>query len=476
MRVKSFRRLLWLLILTNAPLYVRATTLSLCAGLLDSSTEILISTAYQRILEKTSGGLITDQELRGMIDSKDPFTLSELGPSEKEAIRRGLLELKQLAIAEGSASLNDELIERARRILIQRGRAVSNKTLAQTKIIDLRPEYLLEHNSEVQAIAFSSDGRFAASATKSKDILIWDFRTRKRLRQVHRNLRSSAENSFLGFSSDSEWLAIAGVNHPLQIQHVLNEEVKHDLSTEYLYGGMVGGGAPSLQTFGVSADLTAFSYRNRADYFEVLNLATRSRTPLSPRRIAQPWYRRYLPRKANDCPGVVTIALSPDATRAAFTEGAYGVFLWNLKTDSLIKKLTHDPQLATSITFSNHGDFFATAGATLIYLWNSSDGSFRAGGRMDAEVGPIAKVIFSPDDRYLAVLSHDPTGAILQGSTVSIFETKWGTKVGNLSPRRYNFTAIAFSSEGALLATGANDGRIRLWNLNEILAGGEVDW
>lgn len=80
-----------------------------------------------------------------------------------------------------------------------------------------------------------------------------------------------------------------------------------------------------------------------------------------------------------------------------------------------------------------------------------------AGGRLIKHQGPVRAVAFSPDGAHLATASRDGTAAVWEAGGRQVFSLK----SDETNPR---ISAVAFSPTGALLATANDRGIARLWD------------
>lgn len=115
------------------------------------------------------------------------------------------------------------------------------------------------------------------------------------------------------------------------------------------------------------------------------------------------------------------------------------------------------------------------AGGTVSSLAVSSDAKDLAWGYQDGRVGiwrpledrpptifpahksPVTKLAFRPDARLLAVASED--------TTISLWDVESAQPTGTLVGHSEIVKAVAFSADGKTLASGAEDSTIRLWDV-----------
>jgi WD40 repeat protein len=201
---------------------------------------------------------------------------------------------------------------------------------------------------------------------------------------------------------------------------------------------------------------------------------------------------------------MTTVAFSPDGKMLA-TDSTSGFQLWNPATGAPAGKPLQ-PMLAGTngparAAFSPRTSLLATATASgLVQLWNPSGGAaigwprvqgsegfvqyspkadllmgdadgFVAPGRAGAGStrGPSAVYLWtgdpltaiSPDGRLVAIATSDPTAP----SEIRLLDTSTLAPAGAPLIPPYFVTSLAFSPDGAMLATADLDGYARLWNV-----------
>ena len=149
---------------------------------------------------------------------------------------------------------------------------------------------------------------------------------------------------------------------------------------------------------------------------------------------------------------IYSMAVSPDQTRLATADTQGRICLWQLSDGQLLMSWKAHISVVRSITFTSDGQTVVSGGDDqLLKLWNAQTGCCRR--TLCNHDGTVWAITVSPDNETIAItdgaikLWHLPTNQyVLLGD-----HQTWTT-------------TLRFSPDGQLLATGCNDGTIKLWD------------
>lgn len=149
------------------------------------------------------------------------------------------------------------------------------------------------------------------------------------------------------------------------------------------------------------------------------------------------------------------VTFSPDDRYLAFS-GPQGIQLWDIAGKQLVRTLA-DPSFDDIIRFSHDEKFLAASTYLGVYVrvWDLETGTQLAEITSEkyAPIFYFSTMAFSPDDNTLAICIN---------GIVDLYDTKTWSEGESWEWHQAPITAIAYSPDGRLLATGAVDGSIVL--------------
>lgn len=241
------------------------------------------------------------------------------------------------------------------------------------------------HTDIVWGLAFSSDGKMLASVSSDRTVEVWDWQNANLLT----TLNFPGEVSSVSFSPDGQILAVGGVDEPQsQIQNA------------------------AVWTYSVG------SWELLIKFPEYINVATLAYSPRGGTLVGGGTSRNVQVWRTTDGKSVFTlnhahqvskIAISPDGSTVATgtcmeivnnecSDG--GIWLWDLPTGKLIRKLNGFPDVVENLAFSGDGSLLIAGsrdGTLRVYTTSNYESAFETN-----VSGGINAMALSPDSGMLA--------------------------------------------------------------------------
>ena len=161
---------------------------------------------------------------------------------------------------------------------------------------------------------------------------------------------------------------------------------------------------------------------------------------------------------------VSTIACHPRESIFATADGNGTVSLWNLNGTPVRTLSAHDKS-TMSVTFSPDGELLLSAALDgKAKLWEWRTGKFVVG--LDGQSEELASALFSPDGSLIATAptAHEWAQAQPSNTTARLWKSSTRELLLKLEGHSKPLTAMAFSPNGAMLATASFDHTAKLWD------------
>ncbi len=325
-----------------------------------------------------------------------------------------------------------------------------------------------ELGGDVDAVAFSPDGRFVAALGDAPSVFV--FRVEDRSLRTLRGHRQKPDD--VAFSPDGRWLASTSSAGVLRLWNLDARTAEPEVTIDDSGGplafsprgdALIAGhrdGRVRLWAFPMEADaparliggdegsspiaavaIDAVGQRIAAAAMDGTTRIFRARDGRLERSLA-----------GGDGPAL-SVAFHPRDGRVAVGSTDAVVRLWGAAGE--IVELRH-PDAVRDIAFTANGDLLiaGTAGG-VVHLWDTNSG--REVGRAERERGQVLAVAVSGDGRLLATGGTDQSLRLLRLERLRATEPDRGHTAAVLG--------VAFSPDGSRLASGGNDETVRLWSV-----------
>ncbi len=349
-----------------------------------------------------------------------------------------------------------------------------------------------DHEDSVYSVAWSPDSKVLASGGVDSSIMLWDIEAGKRVNdpiEVHGNNAVRG----LAFGPNGNYLASGGGDRNINILDVNTLKTIARLEGYYIYG------VTSVAIESIEGDilLVSGSFDNSVGLHKitpqqplheelfvvigkVLDLVYKNNddvlvfSKLNEEAILQRFDPN--PNEIFTTPsiGVTTVAISPDGEQFAFSDSTGSIYLYDLESRERTHTINNSTDIVSSLVFNNSGEILISGHCvnidteadplrcleTEIRRWNTTDGS-SIGSPLRIESDFIDALAISNDKGLIATGARDNSIALWnlenQEFRALPYSQEWG-----------GVTGLAFNPDGDMLASSGDNGLLHLWDMETL--------
>ncbi|MGI8934962.1 MAG: WD40 repeat domain-containing protein, partial [Phormidesmis sp.] len=340
-------------------------------------------------------------------------------------------------------------------------------------------------------IAFSPDGQTLAATSAAGTVRLWSLTTGSLQYQFSpaetdaaaAGSQPSSQLNAIAFSADGKTLAIAGANAQIQLWRAAD-----GLKLDTLLGhtGEVTGLSFSadglLASASTDATVRLWTIQPPSPLADLgIQGVSVSPTATNPYLFATADFEgqvtlwKYLPgdelipiRTLNGHQGVVeAVAFDPAGTQLASAGSDGQIILWRVADGTRLATAAPAGDRVTSVAFSPDGRRLASGSADhTVRLWSLGEDALNLVATLTGHTDEVTSVSFHPRQPLLISGSYDQTVRLWQIPSASKDKTpQKATLIQTLSQSNGAISSVQFSPAGDRFAAGSADGRLYIWQL-----------
>jgi WD40 repeat protein len=308
--------------------------------------------------------------------------------------------------------------------------------VAPAQEVDVYPQ--LGHNSTVNSVAFSPDGKQVLS-NSGLGLKLWDINTGRLIRTFsgHGNLVNS-----VAFSPDGKQVLSGSSDSTVRLWDVASGS---EIRT--FRGHSIGKGVTSVAFSPDGKQVLSGSSDSTVRLWDVAS-GSEIRT-----------FRGHSIGSVHHNPyGVTSVAFSPDGRQIVSGSYDFTVKLWDVATGQEIKTFSGHTRGVTSVAFSPDGkQIISGSNDNTVKLWDATTGKEIRTFAGRAGSGSVNSVAFSPDGRQ--IISGSDYG------NIKLWDVTTGSEIKNFSTNSDYISSVCFSPDGSHIISGSKDKIVKLFDV-----------
>jgi WD40 repeat protein len=296
------------------------------------------------------------------------------------------------------------------------------------------------HYASVTCVAFSHDGRFAATGSSDKTVKLWETSTGREIRSY---MGHTSGIRCLNFGPGDRYLASVDRDDHLKIWEVPTSRLIHDiflpddriLSVVFLPDGN---------------SIIAGTEDHHAIRFSLADASEMQR--FHPDTADIPMQKNF------GYPTARSVEISPNGKMLLTGSNDYSAFLFDLRTGKQVRKFKNGRNTCTSCSidahFSPSGEEIVVGNMDSVFVWRTSDAQFLRS--MQGRRSRWDDAAYSYDGKYIA--------STLFGEC-QIWNASTGKPVTMLEGHLRDITSFRFHPSANLVITGSEDRTAKIWRI-----------
>jgi WD40 repeat protein len=297
------------------------------------------------------------------------------------------------------------------------------------------PVSCLTHDNDVEEVAFSLDGIYAATVDLKGTARLWHIANGGEIYHINDTFIET-----IAFSPDGKHFVTGGLGPNVHVRDVLTGEESMEINLSR-YGE---------EHVAFSSEVKALVFSPDGKY-----IATAEKVLLMTgfEGLLGIWNaktgKNIVTMVHED--EVSSIDFSPDGKYLASAGHDKTARLWDIETGEEVARVNHDSSVS-DVAFSPDGRYLATASEFAVQVWDLTND--RNNFKTITHENFVNAVKFSPDGRCLATASDD--------NTARIWELSDGQEVARIVHEN-RISSLDFSSDGDYIITASDDDTARIW-------------